>query len=332
MTPAERAARATTLGASEVPTIAHVPGAYGSELLVWAEKLGHLPVEVREAERARGIDMPPPPSDRDEWYVRLGNLLEEPLAQAFAERTGLTVGPCPGRIRHPRLEWVSATPDRTVEGTGVKSLLEIKKRRSTDGWGEDGSDIVAPSVFCQVQWQMLATESRRAYVAALFGGVEFRHYTIEPDHKYQQDLTDIASAWWQRHVVHRERPPIDGSEETRRFLEKWYPVQNTTEAEWPEDQRQEASRLAIEYAGEAILIREASKRKELAANKLRALMGPRSVVEDVWGKATWSSQRSAPPWKQIAIEMGEDEAMRRAKQLASTHRVLRVRMIGGDDE
>ncbi len=302
--------RATGIGASEIAAIAGIPGAYGHPLEVWGAKMHHLDATI------------PPPPALGAWYVDLGNVLEEPLAHAWAAKTGLSYAPSPGTLRHPSIPYVLATPDRMVGDDGV---LEIKKRRSADGWGEDG-DAIAPAVLAQVQWQLAVCERTVGHVAVLIGGVELRTYVVAADPAYQADLLAIAAEWWTRHIVGRTPPPIDGTDAARRFLAARYPLDTAGPVLDPDVTRR-AEPLAEAYARASAAEKAAAAAKQGAANALRELLGEHAQVEGAWGRVSCKAQRAAAPWRELALGAGVTEAEGRAR--APTHRVLRVSVKGG---
>jgi len=184
------AARRRGIGASDVAAVCGL-SKFRTPLHVYLDKLGLLP-------------------DDDTPSKRWGRLLEEVVAQAYAEETGREVRPVEGLVvRHPTLDWVAASPDRDVVDHPL--YLECKTARTPEGWGEPGTDEVPNDYHLQCQWQILAAEGRGIEgvdVAVLIGGSDFRRYHVPRCPEIQHRLLEIAGELWDR-IQRRDPPPAD---------------------------------------------------------------------------------------------------------------------------
>src|SRR5690606_993674 len=95
--------------------------------------------------------------------------------------------------------------------TGESILIEAKvvgphaPRTERDQWGDDGTDQVPHRVLIQVHHQMLCTEIKVAYVAALIRS-EFHLYRIERDEELCQSIAECNKRFWKDHVEPRIPP------------------------------------------------------------------------------------------------------------------------------
>lgn len=168
------AERRTGIGSSDAAKILGV-SPFGQALDVYLDKLGLLPEE-------------------ESAPMRWGSLLEDVVAQAFTEETGLTVRPSPGLVRHRHYAWMLATPDRLLPG--VAGILECKTARSADGWGASGTDEIPDAYLVQVQHQMEVLGADLAWVAVLLAGSDFRCYQIPRDERIVRHIMRQESLFW----------------------------------------------------------------------------------------------------------------------------------------
>jgi predicted phage-related endonuclease len=113
-------------------------------------------------------------------------------------------------------------------------LIEIKTARTSEGWGEPGSDEVPDAYAIQVQHGMAVAGHARCDVAVLIGGSDFRVYTVERDDKLIAHLTAAEAAFWRRIETLDAPPPRTYTEAQRlwgRASPPRVPVYATDEAE-----------------------------------------------------------------------------------------------------
>jgi putative phage-type endonuclease len=126
--------------------------------------------------------------------VEWGNRLEPVIRQAYSDRTGESVI-VPGRIiAHPTHDWMIGNLDGLTQSGKV---LEIKTARSSEGWGEPGTDEVPAHYLVQVQHYMAITGAELADVAVLFGGSDLEIYSVPADPDLQSMMIDQEAAFWQ---------------------------------------------------------------------------------------------------------------------------------------
>jgi len=194
------------IGASEIAAIAGL-NPYASPWDVWIEKTGQGPAK-KETETM-------------EW----GKRLEPAIRQKYVDETGWMVDVPIASIFHPEAEWARATPDGIVPGTeyrlsavGMRPMAVdsvLVQCKNVGAWCA-GDWKEAPPVYVQLQeqWEMYVAGVRRADVAVLIGGNDFRIYTVHRDNEIIKDLRDIAGAFWER-VQTMAEPDIDHSDACR---------------------------------------------------------------------------------------------------------------------
>jgi putative phage-type endonuclease len=170
---------------------------YKTNFALWEEKVG-----ARE------------PDDLSEnEAVHWGNVLEEPVAQEFARRTGRKVRRVNALLRHPEHPFMIANLDREVvaEDDGKPEILECKTAghwaANSEQWGPSGTDLVPKPYLVQAMHYLAVTGRTRAHVAALIGGQELRLYTVERNEELIAAMIERERAFWKM-VETRTAPTI----------------------------------------------------------------------------------------------------------------------------
>jgi putative phage-type endonuclease len=154
------------------------------------------PYALWQEKRGEAADTP------DNWAMRWGRTMEPELRQHYADITGREVFVADGIVRHPKHEWMFCTPDG---GTGDGRLIEIKTARTTEGWGEPGTDQIPQAYLIQVQHSLCVTALPIADVLLGTYGQEPMMYHVEADHELHDMLIDSERAFW-RCVLDGEPP------------------------------------------------------------------------------------------------------------------------------
>jgi len=156
--------------------------------------------------------------------VHFGNVLEDVVAQEYAERTGQKVRRNNFMLKSLEFPYMLANLDREVVGDTDKGL-ECKTAGAfmRDQWGEDGSDQVPDHYLLQVQHYMAVTGKKLFDLAVLLGGQDFRIYTIPRDETLITSLRTLEGVFW-RHVEKEEPPEIEyDAKTTASLLDRLYP-------------------------------------------------------------------------------------------------------------
>lgn len=216
----DKALRLTGLGASEISMAAGLSPFGGPFHLVMCKR--------------NGWELP-----EDETIIA-GQDYEEGGVQRYAREAGVIISPKPPTLSHPTVDFVKATPDRVVlfgREAAIPfdwdsrdlwdAVLEFKwitNPKNAEGWGQTGTADVPRHVYCQVQWQMLATGCRRAVIVCVLYGRDMRVFDIPRDDEFIADLLAIGRDFWRRYIVGDEEPPFDGSEAAEDYLRKRHPT------------------------------------------------------------------------------------------------------------
>lgn len=255
--------------------------------------------------------------------MRLGNLLEDPVARLYAEQSGQVVQhhrrACPecrqagtayacdrSAVWDPEYPFLFAHLDRiTRVGTGHPwQVLEIKTSGwPGEEWGPTGTDKVPLRVLVQCMVQMRLAGMDSAVVAVLLWGRELRTYSFPRDPQLEQDVLREVSEFWR--MVQMGEPPVHPDHQrTADALRRLYPQDRAplaavvTEKEWDLVQR-------------VVAAHKVWKSSEAAYNELKTLtqasLGDRAGYEWDGGSITWkASRREKVNWRFIAELVAAD--------------------------
>jgi putative phage-type endonuclease len=293
------------LGATDVATIVGV-SSYRAPIEVWAEKTGE--------------GQPQPQS----WRMRMGQLLEDGIAEAYTEQTGRKLVRI-GVVYHRDYPFLYCHPDRRI--VGEPGLVEIKATEHR----RDYDNGVPPRVQVQCQFQMAITGRLFVDVAVLAGttsGIDT--IRIDRDQELIDALVTEAARFWNDYVLTGIRPPADGTEAYRRYLTSQHPKDSgdelvaTPEQQLLLDELQRATRAT----------REAESHRQLLENRLREAMGDATRLIAPSAVVTWRQENPRTPWKDVAEQIADkagidiEEAAQAAKAGLERPRVLRVSWKG----
>lgn len=135
--------------------------------------------------------------------MRLGQLLEDGIAQAYAETTGSTISKPTHLLAHDDHDWMLGTPDRWTDNRG-DGVLEVKLSHRSEEW-EQG---VPERYQLQAMHYVAVTGLPYCDVAALLHGRDLRVYEVERDDAMIDGLVAIEREFWQR-VLDRDPPTPD---------------------------------------------------------------------------------------------------------------------------
>ena len=296
MTPEQREARRSSLGASEIAAVAGIDPFRGA-WDVWAEKMG-----LDIAEPVAGSDM--------------GHLFERPLLEYYSRQTGIALT-YPQTMRNPLETWMSATPD----GLADDRVVQVKVVGKDMAFKWDNG--VPEYVVCQVQWEMIVTRRPLATVVACVGGTDYRVLDVVTDPELQQSLLAIGQRFWFDHVVAQTPPAPDGSEACQFALSARY---RSVGADLLPANELLVSK-AREYKRLAAQIAQLEQDQKAIANTMRAAIGDRSGFEFPGGRVQWHAEKGKPLYKALALELGATPEQI-AKHTAQPERVLRVYIKG----
>jgi putative phage-type endonuclease len=192
------------VGGSDAPVIAGL-SPWKSPYELWLEK-----VTANEEQR-------------DQEYLAMGHLLEGPVAEEFGRRTGHEVHTAPVLLRSVEHPFMQANVDRLVGPLeALLGGLEVKTTSRGTDWEVDGAVVVPLRVQAQNLHYMTVTGYRRWWTAVLIGGQGgFRIHVVESEwtQRAADTLIELEADFWDK-VQRNVAPSTDGSESTRRALQK----------------------------------------------------------------------------------------------------------------
>lgn len=169
-----------------------------------------------------------------------GNAAEDFNRALYRNRTGYALlGP--SKWTHPLYPWMRCSPDDRAVTGGGRRLVELKRYQSTWGWGAEGSDVVPPHIWVQVQMQAgvgldngEVDDSGVDVSVLLRGDLRLYHVPHVPD-AYER-CVDAAERFWRDFVVPRrvpEGPNLRILEKDAEALSALFPKPTTeTPMEW----------------------------------------------------------------------------------------------------
>lgn len=299
ITEAQRAARNGFIGASDAAAGMGI-NAYKTPYDLWLDKTDQQSEFFESNE-----------------FTYWGNVLEPVVANRLAEVTGLKLRKHGKTIIAKDYPFMGSHLDYKV--TGEPIVVEIKTGGyfTKDNWGASGTDQIPDNYLIQVHHQMICTGYKKALVAVLLGGQEFRYYQVDFDADLAQLIIEKLTAFWQ-YVVDRTPPPPSNSSDLRSL----YPNDDGLSIE--------ADSAVIGWLDELAGAKERVKTSELIVDTLelqiKNFIGTNSVITDSKGKtlATWKAQiTNRIDTTQLKKDL-PDIAETYTK--ATTSRVLRVKL------
>lgn len=168
---------------------------YQSRFALWAEKSGKYVPEVAE----------------DNEAIRLGNDLEQYVADRFTEATGKRVRRLNAILKNDKYPFAHANIDRDV--IGENAGLECKTTSNYNIAKDCTAGKIPFRYYCQCAHYMMVTEAERWYLGVLCFGRGFYHFVIERDEAEIRALEAAEKDFWQQ-VEEGKAPDIDGTSST----------------------------------------------------------------------------------------------------------------------
>lgn len=234
---------------------------------VWAQKHGHLP----ELEQT--------------WDMVRGQTMEPALLKWYADTTGAVLEYSPDTIWHPQTRHVLTHLDARAEKGGTVFPVEAKdvKGSMDHWWGTPGTDEIDPEYYPQAMVQAECTGAPWVDFVVSIGGKEPFIYRVPRQPRLGARIINRLAAWWERHIVQGQQPPIDGSPEARNWLGSFYPERRglmllaTAEIEALAERRYQLVQQ----------IRKLKASKETLEDDIRTIIGSAEGLEGTFGKVTW---------------------------------------------
>lgn len=195
-------ARRKSIGGSDAACILGL-NEYKSAYALWCEKTGKI--------------VPEDISDKE--AVRLGNDLEQYVAERCAEATGKKFRRENNIIYNSAYPFAHANPDRIV--IGEKAGLECKTTSSWEIAQKLREGKVPGHWYCQCVHYLMVTGFDRWYLGALVFGVGFFQFTVERNEAEIEALAASEKSFWAG-VCSNTPPALDGTESTTEAIKTIY--------------------------------------------------------------------------------------------------------------
>lgn len=257
------------LGASDAAAVLGV-SRWKSPLDVFNEKMG--------------IVQPGPKEEHQEW----GLLLEDAIAARYTSVTQKRTRKI-GIVRSKEHPLLYAHPDRIV--IGEPGLVEIKMSRSA--WDE------VPIYYkTQAIQQMMCSGREWVDFAVLVYGQRFLTPIprVERDRSIEADFAAELEEWWERHIVRREPPDMDGGDGGRRYLRAMFPKAEVEEVIATASMLPTVDRYRMAYQNRV----QAEQAEDRAKQEVMRLIGEAGVLTGPFGKVTWTRyDQNKTNWKGV---------------------------------
>lgn len=126
--------------------------------------------------------------------VKAGLYLEAPIAEWFSDETNLQLETDEKLAVHKSIPYLAAHTDRVI--VGESALLECKTASRSDGWGDQGENIVPKYYLIQGLHELMCFDKEVIYFAVLIQGRDFRYYRFERNAKLEEKLITLYKDFW----------------------------------------------------------------------------------------------------------------------------------------
>jgi putative phage-type endonuclease len=267
------------IGGSEVAAILGL-SRYRTPYVVWLDKMGLL--------------APMPPSKR----MLFGQLAEAAILKAYAHETKCELVTDHKSATHPERPWMVATADALVVGEKRGVDAKMIAWDQSFHWPPTAAEI--PDEYVLQCWHYADFFGFDAWDLAVSVAGEFpRIYTVPLDRDAQAVVARRLEAWWRRHIVGGEEPPMDASPVIAAYLQQAHPRHKRPDLRAANEQEVD---LLREY--EQLRIEEKAMKGEKAVleNLLRKAVGDREGLTWFGGQFTWrkTRDRKIVEWESMA--------------------------------
>jgi len=244
-------ARKLGIGGSEIGSILGV-NKYKTAYDVWLDKTG------------RGQEV------QENNSMHFGTVLEQVVADEFTLRTGKRVRRINDIVKSKTNPILLASIDRKIEGEN--SILECKTAswRTAREFGTEGTDEVPASYLLQCMHYLECTGYKKAYLAVLIDGRDYRIYSIDYNEELASLINEKATEFWESYVITDIPPPVSTVQEidkVYKICKKESVIEATSElipvVEEYKTTKERIKELEAELEAKELLIKEYIKDNEV---------------------------------------------------------------------
>lgn len=250
----------------------------------------------------------------DKPYIKAGNFLEPAVRSWFEDETGLKVTIHKPIIVHPTIPYLAGNIDGKI---GDDAIFEAKTASYDEGWGEYGDNKIPDHYFLQVSHYMMVADVKKAYIAVLIRGNDFRYYTIERNPKLEEMMLRKYKEFWKCVIKNIAPTPSNGEE----VLSLYGYVSIDEQIIADGDIQDNLERL--EHVRESI--KKANDLKDKLEDKIKIYMGQKDTLLTTSGKiaATWKQAQESRRFDLLAFKTENEELYNKyIKKCAASRRFI----------
>jgi putative phage-type endonuclease len=268
------------IGGSEVAAILGL-SRFRTPYVVWLDKMGLL--------------APQPSSKR----MLFGQFAEAAILKAYAHETHCELMTDHKSARHPERPWMVATADALVVGERRGVDAKMIAWDQSPRWPPTAAEI--PDEYVLQCWHYADFFGYDGWDLAVSVAGEFpRIYTVPLDREAQTVVAKRVEAWWRRHIVNGEEPPMDASPVIAAYLQQAHPTHKRPDLRNATD---EEIAILREYEQVRIEQKAIEEERTVLENQLRKAVGDREGLTWFGGKFTWrkTRDRKITDWESMAL-------------------------------
>lgn len=197
--------RKNYIGASDAAAVLGM-SRWKTPVQIWAEKTGVVE----------------PDDISKKLAVKLGNRLEEVVAELFTEETGKKVHKVNEAFVHKDHDFLVCHIDRKINGENA--ILQCKTASAWKAKEWDGEEIPHEYIIQEIH-ELAVTGYERAYIAVLIGNQDFKIKIIERDEKLISEIVEKEAKFWNDFIIKNVMPSTVMAGDTDTLL-KIYPKSN----------------------------------------------------------------------------------------------------------
>ncbi len=221
----------------------------------------------------------------DKLAVKLGNKLEDTVAELFTEATGKKVRRVNETQFHSEHDCLGANIDRRV--VGEDAILECKTCSAWKAKEWQGEEIPQEYIL-QVIHYLAVTGAKYGYIAVLIGNSEFKWQMITRDESLIKDLIAKELKFWNEFVL-TDTMPMQIQAADSDVLYSLFPVADPNKDIILPD---EATALVESVEAYSADLKALEAQLEEAKNKLKAMLGESESAQAGQYRITWKNQNT----------------------------------------
>jgi len=256
------------IGASEAAAVLGL-SRWATPLEIWALKTGQI--------QAKDIS--------EKIEVKLGNKLEQTVAELFMEETGKKVHRVNETLYHADYPFIGANLDRRV--VGENAVLECKTATAFKYKEWEGQDI-PQEYLIQVLHQMAVGKFDKGYIACLIGNHKFVWKEIAYDKKLISDMIKKEVHFWNTFVKPVVMPSQVSANDSEVLFQLYHEVEPGSKIELGDDADKIIESLDSLKADARVLEKEIDQQE----NTLKAMLKDSEIGTTNNHKITWKIQVS----------------------------------------